>query len=722
MSAADGLPDTAVIAPALGLPPTAVIGPRSPLSTAGPTMSEPSTLKVSPLALLGLDDLSFDTGIPVSGALNDKLIRAGRGAEDIWQGAKQALLNLSDKASGGHEASDYTAAHNAELAQYEKDRAAEGNTGIDWARGLGTALTPVSAIPGAGTTKLATAGLGALAGGTAGALRYDPGNTLLDRAWNTATGAGAGAVIAPVVQGGVELAIKGAQALGTGARNAASRLADALDYGPGPAAQVAQQAAGPAWAAIDDTARQSLTDDVRKTMSMGQPVDPTMISRKANLIANGVTPTTSMVTRSASDWTIERNLQKLPGISDQLTSLYNKNDEALSGQMTGMLEGLPKASQETHGKALMQGIEDLQSAKQVEVRAAYKAQRDTVGEDTGFQPEATTEVLGNMQNNAYMGPAVQSIRSEMKSMGVLDDDGNLVKTASISQAEELRKFVNALPDYANGVNVKGFKGQVVRAIDQDVFGTHGDDPFAGARTLANQRFTILGNPSVQKGLDAFGELSEGKTAQNFIQQQVVSGSTQDVKALVESLAAIPDAAKRQTAMDALEAGTLQHFQNKAINPDTGQFSGRNLAQSIRQFGGGSDEKLVSIFGQERADQLKSLALAGVDATYSPAYSSVNNSNTAPTGLSYILGLRKVPIIGKLSEHVITPEAEKSVAERGYANQLADALKASATSAPEAQLLARQRIARALTGGPRSGALASYLFNQPRQNSGQPPNQ
>lgn len=710
----------------------------TPVVAPSAAMNAPSTLKVAPLGILGVDAGTFDTHIPISGSVNDKLTRLGRGAEDIFQGTHQLALNAADKATGGHSADAYTASINNELKDYEAGRAAEGNTGVDWMRGFGTAATPLSLIPGAGATLGRTALLGAAAGGAGGALRYDEQNTLGDRLKNAGVGAATGAVIAPAAQLASQGILRAGQSLLNSGRSAAGKLSDALG-GTGPA-DLAQTAAGPAWNGLPEEAQAALTADARSQMSSGT-VDPVMLERKANLLAQGVTPTKSMVTRQPADWSIERNLQKIPGVGDELTKVYQSNDQALAGQLQTMLKGLPEATQEAHAMAVLKGVDNLSRATQKEVGDAYKAVSASKGSDFGMEPKALNAVLDNLDGNAFTDQLRSTVLGKLKKLGeptetiaspasrILDASGQpmipagepqvLAQRLTVDQAGELRKFVNSqTPEFANGVSLGGFKKQIINAIDQDVLGTTGEDAFAGARAIASGRFKLLGNPAVQKALDNYGELTQGKTAQNFIQQNIVNAPIQDVKTLAASLDKIPDPQMKASAQQALEAGTLNYFQKEAINPKSLKFSGSDLTDALNKFGQGSDEKLATIIGQQKADALKKLAQAGVDATYEPAYSSVNHSNTAPTAVSFMNSMRKLPILGKPSEWVVTPKLEEGIAANAYRGQLGDALGASADIGPQNQLAQRQALARMLTKYLRPGTAAAVSLNQARDAASQ----
>jgi len=67
---------------------------------------------------------------------------------------------------------------------------------------------------------------------------------------------------------------------------------------------------------------------------------PAALSRKANLLANDVTPIKSMVTRNPQDWARERKVAKLTGPDEEiagkageLMDVYRANDEALAGRL-----------------------------------------------------------------------------------------------------------------------------------------------------------------------------------------------------------------------------------------------------------------------------------------------------------------------------------------------------------------------------------------------------
>jgi hypothetical protein len=460
-------------------------------------------------------------------------------------------------------------------------------------------------------------------------------------------------------------------------------------------------------------AQQSLIAEGQKMISQTGQLDTEQLARKANLLANQLQPTTSMVTRDPADWTLERNLQKLAQspeealsqTGDKLTKVYQANDQALTKGLQSQAAPFGDATQEARGMTIMQGAQDLAKASQKDVSSVYDAVRDAKGEQLGSDAKNLYSTLDDLKDNTYAEKLVSSVSNKLKRFGMVDADGNLTNNSlTVTQSEELRKFVNTLPnDYG--------KKDIINAIDSDVLSGTGEDAFKGARAAAKARFDMLRNPATQSALENLGELSQGKTAQNFIQRQVISAPDQDVASLVGTIGQMPQKSQ-DAAMSAVKGGVMDYLHAAAVNPNSGQFSGANLAKAMRVVG---DNKLDMVLGKEGADKLRSLSQAALDATYQPAYSAVNNSNTAPMLLSLARQARAIPGVPL----VVNENLEKMAARSGYAGQLANALKAK-PAAPEVgipqnmQKALADALARA--GGP-VGAQALYNV---RQNPGQQP--
>ncbi len=594
--------------------------------------------------------------------------RVGRGAMDIAQGTKQGALMASD-AIGATEgaAPAYTQQVNDEIGLYERGRANAGQTGMDWGRVGGQALAtaPLMLLPGAAATTFGgRVGAGAIGGGASGAAMFAPTGNASEKAANTAIGAGIGAAASPLVGWGTDKLGAGLKAMwGRGA----GRLTNISDD------EIRQ--AIPGLESLDPAVQRDLIAEAQAMVRQTGQFDPEQLARKANIISQGGTPTKSMVTRDPGDWARERNLSKLGQspdeqlgqFADELTDVYKANDSAFGQNLSGKVRNPGTAEQK--GMVVMKSLDELADASQEDVGKLYAQVRTARGEDLASDARQVWTTLDDLRDNTYAEKLVSSVTNKLRRFGMIGDDGELLpKTLTVTQAEELRKFVNKLPNDFG-------KRDIIRAIDEDVMGGLGDDAFAQARGAAAERFQMLDNPATQRALGTLGELQQGKAAQGFIQQQIVSGADQDVGTLIATLNKIADPTKRETAFTALRDGVLLHLQNKAVNPNSGQFSGAALNKALTEIG---DEKLLGIFGMQGAQELKNLARAGLDATYQPPYAAVNSSNTAPM----LMGLvNKGQAMVGLPLPGLNEAAQRAAARSGYAGQLAEAMAARGRAPP-----------------------------------------
>jgi hypothetical protein len=636
------------------------------------------------------------------------LASIGRGAKDIAQGVQQGVLKLTDPINDrnvtmtqfdpktGQNAKvtqtiptsdEYTKGVNIERSQYDKSRADAGETGIDWGRvfGVGAATLPAAALTPevAGPAWLARLAGGATTGAAAGATEFAPTNSILERATNAAIGGATGAVAAPVA-GAV------GDAAGSVYRKVAGRVAGARELiQPTTEEDVLRQV--PEIANVPEAQRGDLIAEAQAQMKQAGAMNAEQLARKANLLSQGgvgpdgkpifVTPTKSMVTRDAADWTKERNLQKLAQSPDEslsgpgrdLTEIYNSNDKAFTAALAKQAQGLPGGTQEAHGMTVMKSADDLAKMSQKDVTAVYDQVRAEHGNELASDAQNVTDTLSHpdVADNAYAEPIINSVTKRLKRLGMVDAEGApTTNTMTVTQADEFRKFLGNLK--SGDPKTDRIVTQIMKAHDQDVLGGAGSDAMAPARAAASARFGSLENPATQRALNAYGELNQGKTAQNFIQTNVINGADQDVSSLLDTLGKLPPE-QAKTATDAIKAGVVRHLQDKAINENSGQFSGAKLNTALNDIG---DTKLARIFGMQSAQELRNLARAGLDATYQPPYSAVNNSNTTPMLLSLTRGARVIPGMPLL----VSEEAQKLAGRVGYAGQLKE-IRAAQTQAP-----------------------------------------
>lgn len=606
------------------------------------------------------------------------LERVGHGADRTLGGIHQAFLELKNAVApspqSAQDLKDYTANLNDEERLYQKGRGPDAGMDVASLAGSAGITAPLMLIPGAGAGVLSRGIVGATQGALTGATEPTATGSMVDRAKNTGMGATVGAVMAPL------------------AGSVSDRLVSALSDLPGRLRGVAANLSGentaervlnevPNIADVPQSAQAPLIAEGQAQIGKTGQINADDLARKANLIANGLTPTKSMVTRDPAQWSIERNLQKLAqspdtGLSStgqKLTQVYQGNDAALAKQAGILAQPYGAATQEGRGMAIMGGLDDLAGQSQKDVSSVYNAVRDARGEDLASDARNLHSTLNDLSDSPAADPVTIAAKRRLTKMGMMDADGNLTdKSMTVTQSEGLRQFINQQP------NVYG-KAQIIGAIDKDVVGGLGDDAFKGPRAAAYARFQNLNNPATQKALNSVGELSQGKTAQNFIKSQIISAPEQDVNSLLSTVGSIADPDKQGQVMNAIRGGVMEHLKDAATQ-NNGQFSGAKLQSAMDDIG---PNKLQAILGPDAHAKLQSLSKAASDATYEPPYSAVNSSNTTPTALSLMRGVRSLPF----SDLILPENLEHMAARSGYKSQLANALNAKVnapgTAVPDA---------------------------------------
>lgn len=618
--------------------------------------------------------------------------REGHGILRANQGVEHLLRKLADAVGLPGRSKEMATEMTQDEAAYQQHRGS--NVGIDWWSGVGSAIpgAPLALVaPEAGLASVAAnrAVQGGAAGLVGGLLQPTYTPSLTDNLKNAAVGGVTGAAAAPAIGAvtdvGMGLAKKLVGAL-RGAR-ADKSIAD-----------IAEQI--PELKTLDVEDQAKIIAEARQQLSATGNLDAVALGRKTNLLAQGLTPTKAIVTRDPIDWTRERNLQKLAQSQDpvlnqvgtELTDLYRRNDAKLTSNLDRLGGALPAGSAEEHGLAVMRDIGKVANQSQKAVGESYAAAR---GNDVVNPPlNALTEKLFSPDIQDIEDPAVRSItgtvQNRLRRLGIIEPVPEpqpgfgspafqlTGKSPTAAQSEELRKLLNGLD--APNANSLRIKTQLVQALDDATTSLGGQDVFGTARAQAAARFGMLQNPAAERALNTLGEIQQGKASQQFIRSQVIGASAQDVNSLLNVLNRSED----KGGLQHLQAGVLQYLQGKAVNPNSGQFSGASLNKAMREIG---DAKLNAILGENMADKLRSISRAALDATYEPAYSAVNHSNTAPM-LSSALEKGRA-LLGVNLPFGLNDTAVKIANRAGYQSQLAQAL-AARSAAPAVELSPQAR--------------------------------
>lgn len=633
--------------------------------------------------------------------------RMGRGMMDFYQGAKQKGLNWM-YGNDSPEATQYTKDVNAEIGAYEKGRGPDA--GFDWMRLAGNVATPTAAIPlGAGAIT-GRALLGGLSGGAQSYANFSPENSEFGNAKAAGLGALAGGTVNAAAPKVMDAAMAGAQSMKNALSSAPRALSAHFDATIPVQVQsivnVSLQGSGKDWSALPQQLRDQFIQDAKDTIAATGRLDAEAIKRKADIIASGMTPTKSMVTRSPADWTTERNLQKAlvqnnAGKVDDLTAIYQGNDAAMRGALesAGNATGGAAGTKYATGKQAFDVINKISDDSQKAVSALYKQVREKVGDQTGIGYDNLFQALEGIKDNAFASGIHDSMFARLNRL--LGKE----QTLTINKAEELRKFLNTLPDNNAGTDLSGFKKVIREAIDNDVVASAGDDFFKGARAAAKDRFQMLHDPAIQRVLKMTGELGEDKAALKWFDNYITNGGPGDINKLRAILTSPEYASNGGNALwNGVRRRTVEWIAQESEGKG-GMLSGKNMQDALDKLG---PERLQALFAPQELSRIAQYARALKAATYEPGMAAVNHSNTAPTFLKYALGALKVgnalPGIGPLVTEPLTSATQAATNKATLAGVLrASPVDNSARDA--AQEAARQRLAYVLKKyGPNVGAL------------------
>jgi hypothetical protein len=397
---------------------------------------------------------------------------------------------------------------NDEERLYQKGRGK--NAGIDWASGAGALGIgmPLMLIPGAGTGVAARAGWGALQGGLDAAAQPTATGSLADRAKNAGVGTLVGGVAAPIAGAVGDKLVKALRSVPGRLSSAAANLT-----GNNSASRVLSEV--PDIANLPQGARNDLIAEAQAQIGKTGKLDAAALGRKANLLANGLTPTTSMVTRAPAQWTMERNLQNLAQSHDEavsntgqeLTRVCQGNDkgahhedgqacEALRGRHPGRARHGGDAKHRCPRGVLPEGC-----------KAVYDHIKVTKGDQLASDARNVVSTLHDpdVADNAYAEPIINSVTKRLKRFGMIDDEGKLTQqTMTVTQAEEFRKSLQTLN--SGDPKTDRIATMFTKATDSDVLSGTGENAFGAGRSAASARFDMLGNPATQKLPDSIGEL------------------------------------------------------------------------------------------------------------------------------------------------------------------------------------------------------------------------
>lgn len=548
--------------------------------------------------------------------------------------------------------------------------------GFDWGRLTGNVVNPINlALPGGGAgggvRQLMIAG--AKAGATSGALQpvldENPSDFWATKAKQTALGAGAGALAAPIANKVGETVAS----VGTRAANAIrSRMAPAVT--PQAVQQTVADALGAQGMRLEDAPPailQSVTRQAQEALAAGQKLDPMAALRKAQFEAVGMTgeaaPTLGQVTRDPMQYANERNLvgvriQTPQGEGNPLATRFQNQAQAMQGVFDRAgATGATDAG--TAGGTLMDALRGADAPVKGAVDQAYSAARAmnngrAAELERGTFSQAANQALDEgMLGHALPGD-VRNLLNDISSGKTPFNVDAAVQIDTILSDAQRRVMSGAQPDRSAGMAIGKVRdalhatplvgaeavpgaGTAVALPLADAAaadtGANARVAFDQARQAARSRFaTIEQTPALKAALD-------DAAPDKFVQQYLLNAPARDVASMKTVLQNSPEALQQARAQI---AATLKRaaFGNNASG-DAGMSAERYL-NTLRALG---PERLSVFFTPEELVQFNLAGKVMSDITSIPAGARgvVNTSGTAGAVMNLLSKVAENPMLRKI---------------------------------------------------------------------------
>lgn len=583
----------------------------------------------------------------------------------------------------------------ARMATAKPDAAGERDPGFDLARLAGNVLSPVSLtvgkfIPGAkiGAPVRTIAAKGAIGGAAGAATQPVSGEDFwTDKAAQVATGAAAGAVLAPVLSKAGESAARLVERWrGPKTVNVTpERLREMM------AAQL--KADGIEVADIPEQVFAGLQDDVRSALATGKKLDPAAALRQREFQALGLPATAGQTGRNPAQWTREYNLSGVEGVGEPLQQVFQQQSRGIANRLQ---RGAAGASERFDaGQALGDELRAANSVSEGNVRAAYDAFRQSTGKSldvplTGLAQDyaRTLETFGDAVPSA--------VRKHFDSLGLMG--GTQRKVFSIDDAEKLLKVINANYDPSNKVAARalndlrqGVQRAVVDSADTSAVGAEAAHLASEARGMAAQRFKAIESTPALKAAINNAEPDE------FVRKFVIGGKVNEI----EQMKALLGPQGRQQ----VRAQMMAYLEQKAFGANAagdGKAAQATFNNELKKIG---RPKLVALLGEDGAEEMLRVGRVLAYIKQVPEGAAPNTSGTGQMLTSIMGKTRGLKGLPYVNDFVVQP-----LERFGQRREVAQALAGAPTTPAELDPKVIKALASLFApAAPAAGVAAGYAI-------------
>ena len=348
--------------------------------------------------------------------------------------------------------------------------------------------------------------------------------------------------------------------------------------------------------------------ETEKAFKQGSVIDPAALLRQQEFKNLGIDPLQGQLTRNPNQYAQEINMR---GVSPEISQRLESQNQKLQGIFGTPTEGAKDAY--NAGNEISDVLRGYNKTKRSEVSSLYQAARESAGKDLEIPLQGLAQDYATVLDN--FGDKVPSgVRNQFKKLGL--EGEKQTKLFTVEEADKVMKVINENVGIDPSTNLAlGKLRDAVRASVESVDASGG--VFAPAVNAAKQRFKELDK------IPALKSVAEGNAVpDNFVQNFVIKGKTDDVKQLADLLRK-----ESPEAFGQAKAKMAEDIQRAAFGENLGKdasISPERLAKKLRELG---DAKLGSFFSPEEIDRYRTASRVATYIAKHPNLAPVNTSNT-----------------------------------------------------------------------------------------------
>ena len=306
-------------------------------------------------------------------------------------------------------------------------------------------------------------------------------------------------------------------------------------------------------------------------------------------------------------------------------------------ERTGGTIGLDETALYDRGARIARPFDDFKTALQTQMNDAYAQAKQIAGTQPAVSPSNLQKFLDTDSNftvNDSFMSLRRGIQAHLRENGLLDANGR-VKSMTVEQAENLRKYINS-----NWNNERsGIIGRLKDKIDNDVTKVAGEDVYKRARDIRTKIARLLDDP---KGVAKIMDYDPQSPMNRAVPFEKIASTIErmdfDQQAhLLKLLREMPDEVRPQA--DAAIAEIKAQFANRLLQEGSKNKGQWNAANVTKYLNDNSRRLAVLMEDPEIAQMVKDLNDAGHILKYDPSYpgAAIQAHNLIKLGAAPLLG-------------------------------------------------------------------------------------